>query len=55
MYIYRPPSRSWTKAIEELDNCIKFVKNNCKGEIVMLGDLNIDLDADEKNRTSLTI
>lgn len=53
--VYRPPSGSWLKAIEELDSCIKWVKNNCKGEIVMLGDLNIDLDSVNNNRNAASL
>lgn len=40
--VYRPPNGNLTSGLEKLKETLKEIKQNCKGESIILGDFNID-------------
>lgn len=51
--VYRPPTGNLEGAIEEMDIAVKSIRNNSKGEVVCMGDLNIDVLKKDKAATTL--
>lgn len=51
--VYRPPTGNLANTVEELDCTVKTIRENFKGEVVCLGDFNVDVLKGHKPAQSL--